>query len=341
MSTALDQVGTLFVAMLNRAPSTDEATRWADLLTKSGSFYDVFLAMLKKPEYAEKNKVKTGWPIGHFYSPVVDPATVVDYVGKARAAGIDDIAGIDFGLANMLAFWEQNAAFIARTPFGRLPVEGLRFFWSESPYPIGDATTYRAIINHVRPSTIIEIGSGFSTACALDTLDEIGASDTSIVCVEPYPAALRKRLRPSDMERITLLECGVQDVDPSVFDRLGKGDILFIDSTHVLKTGSDVHFEFFTVLPRLKPGVLVHFHDIRWPFEYPDPFIFKRNFSWNEAYGLRALLMYSSKFSVFFYNSLFSEVHSSLIGQAFPDFLINPGSSIWLRVNEVADRLTA
>ena len=339
MPTDLEQVETLFHALLNRAPSIEEATHWAGVLTRSGSFYAVFQAMLKKPEYLAKNRVKSDWPIGHFYSPVVDPATVVDYVSRSRAAGVADIAGIDFGLDEMVEFWTRHAAFIASTPFRKLPVEGLRFFWSESPYPIGDATTYRAIINHARPSTIIEIGSGFSTACALDTLDELGQADTSIVCIEPYPAALRKRLRPGDMERIELLECGVQDVDPKVFDRLCAGDILFIDSTHVLKTGSDVHFEFFTVLPRLKAGVLVHLHDVRWPFEYPDPFIFTRNYSWNEAYALRALLMYSSRFSVFFYNSLFSVIHPSLIGPIFKDFLINPGSSIWLQVTDGAGAL--
>jgi hypothetical protein len=334
MPTELEQIETLFRTLLNRAPGAEEATRWTARLAQSGSFYAVFAAMLTKPEFLEKTRVKSDWPIGHFYSPIVDPGTVVDYVGAAKKAGAAGIAGIDFHLDRMLEFWKQNTAFIARAPFKKLPVDHLRFFWSESPYPIGDAATYRAILNHVRPSKIIEIGSGFSTACALDTLDEIGAAATSITCIEPYPAALRRRLRPGDLGRITLLESGVQQVDPTPFEGLGKGDILFIDSTHVLKTGSDVHFELFTILPRLRPGVLVHFHDIRWPFEYPDPFIFERNYSWNEAYALRALLMYSARFSVFFYSSLFAERHRSLVRETFPDFLINPGSSIWLQVND-------
>jgi hypothetical protein len=198
--------------------------------------------------------------------------------------------------------------------------------------PIGDAVTYRAMINALRPRHIIEVGSGFSSACALDTLDEIGQSATRLTCIEPYPAALRKRLRADDQMRMTIIESSVQEVPMQTFSTLEENDILFIDSTHVLKTDSDVHYEFFSVLPILKPGVMVHFHDIRWPFEYPHQFIFERDFSWNEAYGLRALLMYNSRFSVAFYNSLFAVSHSALVRETFADFMINPGSSIWLRV---------
>jgi hypothetical protein len=188
------------------------------------------------------------------------------------------------------------------------------------------------VINAVRPRRIIEVGSGFSSACALDTLDEIALADTTMTCIEPYPAALLKRMRPADRARVTIIESNVQDVATDVFATLEQNDILFIDSTHVLKTGSDVHYEFFSILPALKPGVMVHFHDVRWPFEYPQPFIFERNFSWNEAYGLRALLMYSTRFAVFFYSSLFASAHATLARETFADFMINPGSSIWLRV---------
>ena len=172
---------------------------------------------------------------------------------------------------------------------------------------------------------------GYSTACALDTLDEVGLAQTRMTCIEPYPAALHRRLRSGDLDRVTIIESIVQNVPVETFRELEDGDILFIDSTHVLKTGSDVHFELFDVLPSLKPGVLVHFHDIRWPFEYPAEFIFDRNFSWNEAYALRAFLMFNNRFSVFFYNSLFATLNQNLARETFPDFMLNVGSSIWLK----------
>ena len=80
----------------------------------------------------------------------------------------------------------------------------------------------------------------------------------------------------------------VQDVPIDEFRALGSGDVLFIDSSHVLKTGSDVHRELFEILPALASGVLIHFHDIDYPFEYPDLFLFERRYSWNEAYAVRA-----------------------------------------------------
>ena len=290
--------------------------------------------MLVKQDYLLRHRVQTAWTPGHFYSPIVDPSTVTEYVSRNRNLAAKDISGIDFDIRSMSQFWLQHKDFISVTPFKRLPQQGLRFHWDASPYPIGDAVTYRAIINAFRPRKIIEIGSGYSSVCALDTLDEIRHDRASLVCIEPFPQALNELILARDRGRIDGCESIVQNVPVSVFDDLERDDILFIDSTHVLKTGSDVHFELFNVLPRLKPGVLVHFHDIRWPFEYPDPFIFERNFSWNEAYALRALLMYSRRFSVFFYNSLFAVHEAKLISETFPDFMINPGSSIWIRVNE-------
>ncbi len=328
-----DRVHALFEGMLRRPPNSQELQHWTGRLRRDDDFFRVFVALQGHPEYQARNRVKTAWPLGHFYSPVVDPATVGDYVAKGNQALPADIAGITLDVDAMALFWTSHQAFIAATPFTKEPCATLRYYWRDSPYPIGDAVTYRAVINALRPRRIIEVGSGFSSACALDALDEIGW-DAAMTCIEPFPDALRRRLRPADAPRVTIIESAVQDVPPERFAELEDGDILFIDSTHVLKTGSDVHYEFFSVLPRLKPGVVVHFHDIRWPFEYPHQFIFDRNFSWNEAYGLRALLMFSTRFSVLFYNSLFAALHGPLARRTFADFMINPGSSIWLRVND-------
>jgi len=97
-----------------------------------------------------------------------------------------------------------------------------------------------------------------------------------------------------------------------------------------MKTGSDVHYEFFRLLPRLKPGVIVHVHDVVYPFEYPDEWIFGTNYSWNEAYMLRAFLMFNQAFRVLFWNSLFAGSFTDDIRAEYPAFLRNPGGGMWI-----------
>ena len=98
----------------------------------------------------------------------------------------------------------------------------------------------------------------------------------------------------------------------------------------MLKTGSDVHYELFHILPVLQPGVLIHFHDIQFPFEYPDQWIFDENRSWNEIYALRAFLMYNNRFKIKFWGSCFAHLRAELVRDVFAPFLKNPGGSIWL-----------
>jgi len=107
--------------------------------------------------------------------------------------------------------------------------------------------------------------------------------------------------------------------------------LLFIDSTHVLKTGSDVCHELFNILPVLKKGVIVHFHDIFWPFEYPDDWILKENRSWNEIYALRAFLMNNSEFEILFFNDFFARNFDDEIKIVRPDMLKNTGGSLYLK----------
>ena len=121
----------------------------------------------------------------------------------------------------------------------------------------------------------------------------------------------------------------------STFSKLKENDILFIDSSHVLKTGSDVHYELFSILPSLNKGVLIHFHDIHYPFEYPRQSLFGNNTSWNEIYALRAFLSYNSAFEVVFWNGLFTHRQRELVHETNPLFLKNPGCSIWLRARSI------
>ena len=143
-------------------------------------------------------------------------------------------------------------------------------------------------------------------------------------------------MTPRDLERHEIIERPVQAIDLSVFEELGSNDILFIDSTHVLKAGSDVAFELFEILPRLRRGVIVHFHDMFWPFEYPTRWIFDLQYSWNELYAVRAFLAFNHEFDILFFNDYLCVKHADLIRTAdLPDYLKiiqrSCGGGLWLR----------
>lgn len=317
----------------NRPVTSGELAAWAAKIDGDLPAKRFVRQIASSSPIKDQKLVQAKFPAGHFFSPVVDPDLVGDYVAMSRAAANDGIPGIEFPLAEMEAFWNRNAEFISTTPFIGTPGPANRYDHGSGPYPIGDAITLRAMIHDARPRRIIEMGSGYSTACMLDSAEHCGLEDFHVTCIEPYPGRLHSVLRPGDIgTRVTLLETTAQSVPLTVFSELEPNDILFIDSTHVLKTGSDVHYQLYFLLPRLPKGVLIHIHDCRWPLEYSDKQIFEKNYSWNEVYGVRALLMYSERFKVAFSGSYFAEQRERLIRETSPLFMRNPGSALWLRV---------
>jgi len=272
--------------------------------------------------------VKPFFAPGHFHSPIVDPAKVAGHMKVARSIKPSDIQGIAIDTARMREIWLQNLDCIKASAFTSQAADGHRFKIG-GPFPFGDALFLRMMVNAHKPKRIIEIGSGFSTACMLDAIDDFGLS-TQVTCIEPNSARLRSLLKPTDS--VEIIESEVQACDPAIVERLEAEDFLFIDSTHVMKTGSDVNFELFELLPRVKRGVLVHVHDCPYPFEYSPQWVLEKNLSWNEAYALRAFLMFNTSFSVEFWGSLFRRTFTDLLPAEFPDLLTqNPGTSIWLK----------
>jgi len=157
-------------------------------------------------------------------------------------------------------------------------------------------------------------------------------SNNSIKCtfIEPYPDLLESLIRKEDKERIEIIPNCLQDVEIEKFKTLEKGDILFIDSTHVSKVNSDVNYLFFNILPELESGVFIHFHDIFYPFEYPSDWIYK-GISWNEDYLLRAFLQYNSSFEIVLFNTFLEIFHRDKFQEHMPLCLKNTGGSIWIR----------
>jgi predicted O-methyltransferase YrrM len=256
-------------------------------------------------------------PPGHFYSP----QTAEGDLARALRQATSSAPGVDIGEQRQLALASDLASVLAE------PAPGPRYVPGNPMFGPGDACVYRAMLRLLRPSAILEIGSGYSTAIALDEAQAAELDGLRITCVEPFPQRLLGLLRVGDMTRLTLMRSPVQDVDLPVFDQLRAGDVLFIDSTHVVKAGSDVGWLFLRVLPRLAPGVVVHVHDIFWPFEYPAAWLAERR-DWTEAYLVHAFLSGNDSWEILFFASWFWRCHLDRV----PAHLAReqPGS-LWLR----------
>ena len=189
------------------------------------------------------NRVKQLWkrtffPIGHFYSPIPDRAeakTASENAARAR----DAIPGaIVINDEAMQSLWRDSVPFMNEAPFSDTAEDGQRFQYLNGYYSYGDALMLHAMIRREKPVTYLEIGSGYSTAAALDTRDLCG-HPKSVVCVEPYPKRLRSLLLDGDEQSTQIIEHKVQETSTSLYEKLSAGDFLFIDSSHVMKTGSD------------------------------------------------------------------------------------------------------
>jgi predicted O-methyltransferase YrrM len=180
------------------------------------------------------------------------------------------------------------------------------------------------------PKRVIEVGSGFSSALMLDVNDRFLNGQTEFTFIDPNGERLNEVLRPNDFSKARIIAQAVQRVPLSIFQELQANDILFIDSSHVSKAGSDVNYLYFEVLSRLAPGVLVQVHDVFWPFEYPCDWI-REGRAWNEAYLLRAFLSFNANFEIVFWAPYAAERWRDLIASRMPDYMENTGASLWLR----------
>ncbi len=194
---------------------------------------------------------------------------------------------------------------------------------------MGDALILHAFLRQLRPRRLIEIGSGWSSALILDTADRY-LPDLRCTFIDPYPELVRSLLARGDESRATVVPEPVQTVDRSLFTGLGEGDVLFVDLSHVAKIGSDTTHVYLEVLPTLAKGVVVHFHDIFWPFEYDRSWVDEGR-AWTEAYLLRALLCENPSWELLLWNDWLAYHHLDVIGRELPRMLENTGGSIWLR----------
>ena len=267
-------------------------------------------------------------PAGHFYSPIPDWDDVAEERDRIFTEPGPQLAGIDLRERQQLELVRALSGFYGDMPFGPERRDGLRYWFENPAYSYSDGILLYCMIRHANPSRIIEVGSGFSSCVILDTNDLHFAGAIETTFIEPFPALLESLLAVGD--RVRIVEDRLQNVGLDEFDHLRSGDILFIDSTHVSKVGSDVNRIVFDILPRLAPGVFVHVHDIHYPFEYPEVWV-SQGRAWNEAYLLRAFLQFNSDFDIVLMSTFLATFHPDALAEHLPLCLKNPGGSIWLR----------
>jgi hypothetical protein len=202
------------------------------------------------------------------------------------------------------------------------------YFWDNGQFGHCDAMVYYCLLRRLRPRRVVEIGSGFSTLVADAAIRRNGVGE--IVCVEPYPRPFLPKLASI----VQLIEKPVQDLTPEEFGELmAPADILFIDSTHTVKIGSDCLYIYLVLLPSLTKPLIVHSHDIFLPFGMPLDWARDLQVYWTEQYLLYAFLLNNKRARVMFgsahaYAFLREECERLMRGRYTAG-----GGSLWYEIN--------
>ena len=268
------------------------------------------------------------FPLGHFYSPIADPDDL-----RARAHAIwarrDDMPGITMNVAAQLALLQTVGVHARDAAYPTdPPPDPTTYHYGNDQYPPLDALFLHGAIRHFRPRRMIEVGSGYSSLVTANVNRRYLGMSLEFTCIEPFP----RQFLIDGVDGISgLRRQKVEEVELDFFDRLGENDVLFIDSSHVVKIGSDVNFLLFDVLPRLKPGVLVHIHDVFLPDEYPKIWMLDQCRNWNEQYVVRAFLQYNSAWEIVWAAHYMATRHPTEVTTAFLPARVQGGGSLWLR----------
>jgi hypothetical protein len=271
-----------------------------------------------------------------YYSPVPDVANLPTDVWTRRS----ELGGLEFDLPKAMGFIESELRpYVTEidVPISGNGVPG-EFFLKNDNFEAVDAELLYTMIRALRPARIVELGSGFTTLLinlACRRIASEGGS-TSHTAFDPYPRAHilgdAPLTAPSVVKPVPATEVPMQ-----VFEELEAGDVLFVDTTHTVKLGSDVNFIVLDVLPRLAEGVYVHFHDIFLPWEYPRRWFTEMDYFWAEQYVLQAFLAFNRAFEVVVPAHALSREYPDRLSRSIPSFREGaaPGS-MWLRRLPVA-----
>jgi len=308
------------------SPLTLVSSLWMKLLRNS----------LHTTEYspvAEKIFMLTGiLPVpDQYYQPLINPKKRLKRSLRERR----NLPAIDFNDAEQLSLL---AEFDYVKELAAFPIEKLKnksYYYNNRSFEAGDSEYLYNFIRHFKPARIIEIGCGFSTLMARNAIQYNRQEDPSYtcehICIEPYEIGWLEEMD------VKVIRRKVEDVDLSTFKSLEKNDILFIDSSHIIRPQGDVLFEYLEILPALNHGVLVHVHDIFSPHDYPDNWVYQDHRLWNEQYLLEAFLSYNTKFRILGAVNYLFHMHRAQIVAKCPvlkeqEALREPGS-FWMVAN--------
>jgi predicted O-methyltransferase YrrM len=247
----------------------------------------------------------------HFYWPVPD---MRDLESRAWQDNVLPV-GFDLNMEEQVRFVQElSARYRSEWSFPVQAAGPSEYHYNNGLFETVDAEMTYSVVRHFKPSRIIEVGGGFSTrvmAAALNANRLKDDREGELITVEPFPSPALKGIT-------NLISTRIQDVDMDLFLSLKDGDILFLDSSHVVSVGSDVVREYLEILPRLNPGVIVHVHDIFLPSDYPREAVLTNLCFWSEQYLLQAFLTFNPQFDVFWGSSAMQQYHPEVLMESFP-----------------------
>jgi Methyltransferase domain len=261
----------------------------------------------------------------HFYSPIPDTAHLGDEIWQRES----DLVGVDMNVEMQLhlvseifpQFRDEYEALLSA------PSEDpSRFYLGNGLFDGTDALVLYCMLRHLKPRRVIEVGAGFSTRLAAQAA--LANGSTELVCVDPFADPVLQEGIPG---LTTLIPSRVEELPLDLFLDLKENDVLFIDSSHVARTGGDVTFLFLEVLPRLQLGVVVQVHDVFLPFDYSRDWVVDALRFWNEQYVLQAFLAFNSAFRVLLANSYLHARYPDVLPNTFPTSPWWGGGSLWFQ----------
>ena len=253
----------------------------------------------------------------HYYSPVPDRNRLARFDWDKRA----NLYGIVFHEASQIDLLNRLSRYREECRWPDSKQEG-KYYTLNGQFGYSSACLLHTMLRTFRPARVIEVGAGFSTHIICDALQrnaEEGNKGT-LISIEPYPSHI---LRSAQAKYgIDVLEKPVEDIPFSIFEQLQSGDMLFIDSSHVVRIGGDINALYLEILPRLAPGVIIHVHDIYLPYEYPKSNYFgsQAKYIWTEQYLLQAFLCFNSSFRTLLAAYWLQKTHPSEFLSAFSDY---------------------
>jgi hypothetical protein len=260
----------------------------------------------------------------HYYSPLVYASDLRVSLAQERI-----INGLDLNQEGQLALL---ANFDFRDELIAIPsvvTSALSFGYKNNAFEVGDAEYLYDIIRYCKPKKILEIGSGQSTLMAQLAIKKNKQEDQSYdceqICVEPFEQPWLEQIG------VTVHRTKIEDLDTTVVEELVANDILFIDSSHVIRPQGDVLFEYMNIIGRVQPGVLIHVHDIFTPCDYPEAWVLHDRRLWNEQYLLEAFLCFNKAFKIIGAVNWLWHNYSNRLAHACPMLLMNGGEpgSFW------------